>query len=309
MRTLTGHWWEWTPLSGAASVTIGVLDGLHRGHRALLQMLDEEAVTTVLTFEPHPVEVLRPGTAPRLITTIEERLELLNGAGVDQVGVLDLTEIRDLTPGEFVETILVQTLGVSSLVIGADFRFGRDRSGDVAMLRDLGDRHGYRVDVAELVADESGVISSSRIRGLIEIGRVAEAARLLESRYRLTSVVVEGDRRGRELGFPTANLVPPQRKVLPGTGIYACFAKVRGKIHEAAVSVGVRPTFGQGELLVEAYLLDFDDDIYGETLTLEFVDYLRPELRFEEVQSLIERMNADVAKTGETLRPLVSDMS
>jgi len=294
MMVLDGPWQGWAGLPGPSSVTIGVLDGVHRGHRSLLNRLDRSLTATVLTFDPHPVEVLRPGTPPRLITTIDERVALLDGVGVECVGVLDLTEIKEQAPEEFVEAILVGKLNTAQLVVGEDFRFGKDRTGDVGLLARLGSDLGFEVDIIELVRDGDRPVSSSRIRGLIESGDVGVASELLESWFAVTNVVVDGDKRGRQIGFPTANLRPPERKVVPATGVYACFATVDGVHHDAAVNVGVRPTFGGGELLIEAYIIDFDDDIYGEELTLEFVAYSRPELRFAGVDDLVAQMRRDV---------------
>lgn len=294
MRVLRGPWATWEPQSSPTAVTVGVFDGVHLGHRTLIDRLQATGyVPTVLTFDPHPAEVLSPGTHPRLITNIDERLELLEGAGVELGGVLDLAEIRHLQPGEFVNQVLEQRLAMAAMVMGTDFHFGKDRSGDVAYLRRAGDVKGFKVDVVELQTAD-GVVSSSGIRSLIEVGDVRVAAALLESRYRLSNVVVHGDKRGRGIGFPTANLEPPVRKVIPGHGVYAAFAQLRGERHQAAVNVGVRPTFGGSDLVVEAYLLDFNDDCYGETMTLDFVERLRPELKFAEVSELVEQMSADV---------------
>ncbi len=301
MKVLTPPWSQWPARSAPTAVTVGVFDGVHRGHRALLDRLIETGHTpTVLTFEPHPAEVLAPGTNPRLLTTLEERLALLDRAGVELVGILDLAEIRHLQPREFVAGVLEGKLAMAEIVVGVDFHFGRDRSGDVEFLRGEGAVDGFKVDVVELVSEE-GPISSSRIRRLVEEGDLASANSLLGARYRLSNTVVTGDRRGREIGFPTANLAPPARKVIPGQGVYAAFALLRGVRMQAAVNVGVRPTFGGGDLVVEAYLLDFDDDCYGEWLTLEFVARLRPEIRFEEVGALVEQMHGDVEATREIL--------
>lgn len=296
MRVLRGPWLDWPRVEGRSSVTIGVLDGVHMGHRALLSRLDPTMVPTVLTFEPHPVEVLRPGTAPRLITTIDERIELLDAAGVEQVGVLDLAGIKELPPEEFVGGVLVDRLDTGHLVVGDDFRFGRDRSGDVELLKALGARLGFDVESIELIDEGEETVSSSRIRRLIETGDVSGAADLLGTPFRITNTVVDGDKRGRDIGFPTANLRPPDRKVVPATGIYACFALVGDRRHDAAVSVGVRPTFGGGELLIEAFILDFEGDIYGEQITVEFVEYTRPELAFDGVGELVDQMDEDVSR-------------
>jgi riboflavin kinase/FMN adenylyltransferase len=273
---------------------VGVFDGVHLGHRAILERVKGRSVPgVVLTFEPHPAEVLAPGTNPRLITTIEERIDLIEASGVDVVAVIDLAEIRYLAPEEFVARVLLAKLGAGHVVVGADFQFGRDRAGDCEFLIESGRRHGFDVDVVGLVGSE-GVISSTRIREMIEEGDVAGAARLLGSRYRLSGEVVPGDHRGKDLGFPTSNLRPPERKVIPGKGIYAAWARLDGEKVAAAVNVGTRPTFGGTELLIEAHLLDFDRDLYGTTLTLEFVDRLRPELEFDTAQDLVAAITADV---------------
>ena len=290
------------------SLTVGVLDGVHRGHRRLLEWLDPELLRTVLTFDPHPVEVLRPGTQPRLITNLEERVDLLDDAGVACVGVLDLRQIKDQAPAEFVENVLLAKLDMTHMVVGSDFRFGKDRAGDVALLETLGDSHGFDLEVVELLSLGDAVVSSSRIRGLVEGGHVAEAADLLGSRFTLSGEVIEGEKRGRNLGFPTANLRPPSRKLIPGNGVYACYATVDGSSHDAAVNVGVRPTFGDGELLIEAYLIDFSDDIYGRELNLAFVEFLRPEGAFGGLDELIERIDDDVDRTREILAAARSRM-
>ena len=308
MRVLSGPWPGWQPTESPTAITIGVLDGVHLGHRSLIGKLDGSLARTVLTFDPHPIEVLRPGTDPRLITLIEERIELLQTVGVDQVGVLHLAEIKDLEAEEFVEAALVEKLAVKQMVVGHDFRFGRDRTGDVDLLDKLSRRHGYTLEVIEHVTDEEGPISSSRIRSLIEAGAVTEAEAGLGSRFRVSNRVVAGARRGAGIGFPTANMRPPGRKVRPGIGVYAAFARLDQTVHQAAVSVGVRPTFGAGELLIEAYLLDFDQDIYGERLTVELVDYLRPEFRFDTVEELVEAMDSDVEQSRAVLSTTVPSM-
>lgn len=301
MKILQGPWGAWEPPDGPTSVTIGVLDGVHRGHRALIDRLDGTLIPTVLTFDPHPIEVLSPGTPPRLITTIGERMALLGAAGVECVGVLDLGQIRDQAPQEFVESVLVRKLRAAHLVVGGDFRFGRDRAGDVGLLQRLGPGVGFVVETIDLVVDAGAAVSSSRVRTLIEEGRVTEAAALLGRWYSLTGTVVDGDKRGRLIGYPTANIRPPLRKVVPATGVYACFASFDETRLDAAVNVGVRPTFGGGELLIEAHILDFDDDVYGREMRLEFVEYLRPELHFDGVDELVERMGEDVARARAVL--------
>jgi riboflavin kinase / FMN adenylyltransferase len=302
VKVLQGPLERWESLTPPNAVTVGVFDGVHLGHRVILDLLKSSPhPSTVLTFDPHPAEVLSPGTNPRLITNIEERIALLDAAGIDTVGVLDLSEIRHLEPAEFVSRVLVDKLEVSYLVVGADFQFGRDRAGDCDFLIEAGSRHGFEVEVVGLV-ESGGIISSTRIRGLIEDGDVSSAAELLGSTFRLSNVVTAGNKRGKDLGYPTANLKPPERKVIPGHGIYACWARIGREILPAAVNVGVRPTFGGTELLIEAHIIDFDREIYGSILTLEFVERLRPELQFDNADALVAAIRDDVAQVRRLLK-------
>jgi riboflavin kinase/FMN adenylyltransferase len=301
VRVLRGPYQGWEALTGPTAVTVGVFDGVHLGHRFVLGRLKAASLpSVVLTFEPHPAEVLAPGTNPRLITTVEERIALFEAEGIDVVAVVDLAEIRYLEPEQFVSTVLLYRLGAGHVVVGADFQFGRDRAGDCEFLIESGRHNGFEVDVAGLV-EAGGAISSSRIRHLIEQGDVAGAARLLGSRYRVSGPVVPGDRRGKDLGFPTANLRPPERKVLPATGIYAAWAHLGTEKVAAAVNVGTRPTFGGTELLIEAHLLDFDRDLYGQEVSLEFVERLRPELEFASAEELAEAITDDVERVRRLL--------
>ncbi len=290
-------------------MTVGVLDGVHLGHRRLVaEVVADGLAPTVVTFDPHPIETLVPGTNPRLITDLAERIDLLASIGIERVAVLDLAEIRELSPETFVSEILVGKLAARRVVTGVDFQFGKNRTGNVALLASLSDRMGFTLDVIDLVIS-NGTVSSSRIRGLIETQRVAEAAELLGSRYRMTNTVIDGDKRGREIGFPTANLNPPDRKVIPGDGVYAALAVVDGEVHPAAVNVGVRPTFGGGSRVIEAYLLDYENDLYDKRMTLEFVDCIRDELRFDSIDDLIARMKEDVRQTRSILAETKTNMS
>lgn len=298
MRVLTGHPESWDSVDDKTTLSVGVFDGVHLGHRALLRSaFDNPGIPTVVTFEPHPVEVLAPGVSPRLLTTIEERIDLFEQIGTQLVAVLNLEDIRYLEPDRFVSSVLIEQLNVSNLTVGADFHFGRDRAGDVPFLKNFGDSHGFLVEAIDLVDRSDLPVSSSRIRDLVESGDVADAADFLGSYFRFTNIVVDGDKRGRTIGFPTANLHPLPRKSLPADGVYACMATVCGSTYAAATNVGVRPTFGGGERLVEAYILDFDEEIYGEEVSLQFVERLRSEIRFDSVEELVSRMTADVAQT------------
>jgi riboflavin kinase / FMN adenylyltransferase len=302
MKVMTGHPSLWPHAAGPTAVTVGVLDGVHLGHRSLIRRLDPALARMVLTFEPHPVEVLRPGTHPRLLTTLEERIELFDGAGVDQVGVLDLNDIKEYEPRRFVTEVLVDRLSAKQVVCGGDFRFGRDRAGDPHLLAEMGKGHGFIVDEAPMIVDDGGsVLSSSAIRLLVETGRIAEANRALGSTFQITGEVVKGDQRGTEMGVPTVNLELPERKVVPLFGVYAGFARWDGRRHNAAINVGVRPTFGGGRPLVEAHILDFEGDLYGKALTVEFARYLRPELRFDTTEELMTQMERDIDETRSLL--------
>lgn len=269
----------------------------------MIRRLDPSLVRTALVFEPHPIEILRPGTHPRLLTTLEERVHLLADAGVDQVGVLDLSDIKEYEPRRFVEEVLIGRLSVRQVVCGPDFRFGKDRTGDSHLLADLGREHGFVVDRAPLVVDENEeAVSSSAIRRLIETGHPDRAAQALGTLFRLTGVVERGDGRGRELGVPTANIELPELKVTPALGVYAGYVRWKDHRYRAAINIGVRPTFGDGRPLVEAHLLDFEGDLYGERIAVELAGYLRPEIKFDSVDELITRMQTDIADTRALLR-------
>jgi len=295
--------WE---VPDASGVAVGVFDGVHRGHVTVIAQLlsrcrKEGLVPGVLTFDPHPVEVLAPAQAPPLLTRIDRRIELLRQLGVEWVGVLDLRDIRSMSPEEFVTSVLIAKANVRLVSVGLDFRFGRDRTGDVATLDELGRRHGFDVAAVELVADEEGVISSTRIRQLVMAGRVSEAAALLGRPHRVSGVVVRGDARGRTLGYPTANLPLPAGLAVPADGIYA--VRVRGAIEaDGVASLGVRPTFGtSGVRLLEVHVLDFSGDLYGKTLDVDFVERLRGEERFDSVEALVDQMDKDAMAARQIL--------
>lgn len=297
MNVLASNWVP-PPPSGVA---IGVFDGVHRGHAQVIRRLvarcrERDLAPGVLTFDPHPVQVLAPDYAPPLLMPVARRVEALEELGVDWVGTLDLGDVRLMEPEEFVVKVLVSRASTRLVSVGDDFRFGRDRAGDVSVLESAGLVHGFEVVPVELVHDEGGVISSTRIRTLLSEARVEEAARLLGRPYRVEGVVVQGDSRGRELGFPTANMVPPRRLAVPTNGIYA--VRVEGDVTGPGVaSIGVRPTFGSdGDRLLEVYLFEFDRDIYGAHLAVDFVAHLRDEERFESVDALVEQMGHDAAQ-------------
>ena len=273
-------------------VAVGTFDGVHLGHREVIRGAD-----TVLTFDPHPQSVVAPGSAPRLLTTIERKAELVAGLGVEELVIIPFDGAFAARSAEdFVDHVLVEMLQATHVSVGENFRFGHKAKGDVDMLR-AEDR--FETRVVPLLEFHDEVVSSSHIRGLITAGDVEEGGRLLGDPFQLRGEVVHGDKRGRTLGYPTANLVPDSRYVTPGHGVYAARAMLIGPDPElilpAAVNIGVRPQFvtGRGEL-IEAYLLDFEGDIYGQTLRIDFLKRLRGEKRFDSVEALVGQMGRDV---------------
>jgi riboflavin kinase/FMN adenylyltransferase len=269
------------------SVAVGTFDGVHLGHREVIRGAD-----SVLTFEPHPVSVVSPQHTPRLLTTLERKAELVESLGVQELIVIPFdAAFAQRSAAEFIDDVLVGALGSRQVAIGENFRFGHKAQGDPKLL--LADDR-FATVVRPLLEIDGEIVSSSHIRGLVLAGEIAEANRLMGTVFQLRGEVLHGDERGRELGFPTANLIPAEALVCPGHGVYACLADGRA----AAVSIGVRPTFetGRGEL-IEAYILDFDGDLYGRELRLEFLARLRGERRFEDPESLVEQMRRDVERT------------
>lgn len=298
---LTGDPLEWRlPDHVHTAVAIGVFDGVHRGHRRVIErvigLADVRGLTpTALTFDPHPLEVVDPTRAPQLLSTIGQRITALSDAGADIVGVLPFRQIRDMEPEVFAGEVLGIHLNAKVVAVGADFRFGIDRSGDLTTLERSGRRHGYELLAVDLVADDGhGPISSSRIRSLLEQGSVDEAALLLGHPYELPGIVVEGDARGRKIGFPTANLAVDERLAIPADGVYAAWAGIQHERHPAVVNIGVRPTFDGMQRTIEAHLLDYDGDLYGKELDLRFVERLRGEQRFESIDALVAQIRSDV---------------
>ena len=286
-----------------SAVALGVFDGVHLGHRAILGAAVAHARATgapalACTFEPNPLEVLQPDRAPLPITTLDERLDLIAACGVDGTIVLTFTrELAAVEPEAFVKDVLVDRLAARQVVVGFNHRFGRAARGDAALLRDLGARMGFNVDVVAPLTVDGVPVSSTAIRAALGRGDVDAAARMLGRPYTLPGTVVAGAGRGRTLGFPTAN-VAPGRPVLVAPGVYACTFEVDGQARRAVVNVGVRPTFGEATLAVEAYLLDFSGDLYGQTVQLTFVSRVREERRFPTVDAL----RAQIADDVETAR-------
>jgi riboflavin kinase/FMN adenylyltransferase len=271
----------------ARRIAVGEFDGVHLGHREVIRGSD-----TVLTFEPHPMAVINPQATPKLLTSLERKAELVAGLGVQELVVVPFDDaFAAQSPAHFIDEVLVRRLGASHVSVGANFRFGHGAAGDPDLL--AADTR-FETRVITLVEVDGQIVSSSHIRALVGDGDVAGAAVLLGSAFQLRGEVVRGEQRGRQLGFPTANLVPDPALICPGHGVYA--ARADGAC--AAVSVGVRPTFGDGQaVLVEAYLLDREVDLYGALLRLDFMHRLRGEQRFDSTQALIEQMERDVRET------------
>ncbi len=292
---------------GRSVVTIGVFDGVHRGHVQLIgravRRARELAVPSVLmTFDPHPTEVVRPGNHPAQLTTLRRRAELVEQLGIDVFCVLPFTgEMSRMPPDEFVHELLVERLHVAAVVVGENFTFGHKASGNVELLRELGTRFGFTAEGAGLVSQGDVTFSSTYIRSCIDAGDVTMAAAALGRPHRVEGIVVRGDRRGRELGYPTANLSTPRYAAVPADGVYACWFVHRGRELAAAVSVGTNPTFSGRERRVEGFVLDLDEDLYGEQVALDFVARLRGMDRFDSVEQLVEQMERDVVDTREAL--------
>lgn len=303
---------------GACVVTLGNFDGVHLGHKAVLaRAMDEAAALNLpavaVTFEPHPIAVLRPDQAPELLTSLAQKLERLAMTGLYATLVLPFTrEFAAQTPEEFVRTTLVEALHAKVVVVGVDTRFGVRNSGNVDTLRELAARYGFAVVAVEDVG-EHGRWSSTQIRELTQGGDVAMAAKVLGRPHVVRGVVVHGDHRGRGLGFPTANLAPELEGLIPADGVYAGWlvrsdlpADAPERTLPAAVSIGTNPTFDGVQRRVEAYVLDRDDlDLYGELVAIEFVDRLRPTLRFDSVDDLVVQMHDDVQRCRHILATLV----
>jgi riboflavin kinase/FMN adenylyltransferase len=265
-------------------VAIGTFDGVHLGHQAVIEGAD-----TVLTFDPHPLEVLHPAALPKLIMPFEVKRDVIEGLGVRELVVIPFDrEFATRSAEDFVERVLVERLGATAVSVGENFRFGAKAKGDPAM---LAARPEFETRVVPLVEVDGETVSSTRIRALVAAGDMVGARHCLGAPFMVEGTVVEGDQRGRELGFPTANIVPDDRLAYPGHGVFAAFADGV----PAAVNVGVRPTFESGRgVLIEAYLIDRDEDLYGRTLRVAFVERLRGERRFPGVEELIAQMRIDV---------------
>lgn len=302
MRVLAGDYRTWQPLSEPTAVTIGVYDGVHLGHQHVLRSLRATGLpVAVATFREHPVRVIAPESAPPLLTTVEQRLDLLEGYGVAAAALLEFNdEFRRLPAEEFVEKILVAVLRARRVAVGRGFRFGHQQLGDITLLRALGERHGFVVEDVDIL--EEGVpVRSTVIRALLREGHAAAARRLLGRPFRLVGTVVPGDQRGRTIGFPTANLAVADNLIVPGSGVYAVRITWDGETRAGVVNVGKRPTFGGTESVVEAHVLDFAGDLYGKTIAVDFIERLRSEQKFDGIEALVVAISNDVVKAREVL--------
>jgi len=289
-------------------VTIGAFDGIHRGHQQLLGRVRARATEiggsgVLLTFEPHPQQVIAPGTAPPLLTSREEKIPLLENAGLDALVILPFNrELSEMEAEEFVTTILKGAIGVRFLVLGHDHAFGKGRRGRPELLRQMAPEHGFDLEVVEAVRDNGDPITSTLIRDLLKAGAVEKAGILLGRPYDMKGLVEKGQQRGREIGWPTANIaLPLPEKCLPGDGIYAVHTVVRDRVYAGACSIGIRPTFGPGERAIEVHILDFDEDIYGESVEVRFHRRIRDERAFDGVEALVKQIERDVAETRSIL--------
>jgi riboflavin kinase / FMN adenylyltransferase len=291
---------------GRSVVTIGVFDGVHRGHQAIIghavkRASDLDLQSVVMTFDPHPSEVVRPGSHPAVLTEPVRKAELIEQLGVDALCVVPFTPaFSKLSPEAFVHDVLVEALHAAVVVVGDNFRFGHKAAGDVTLLEGLGRSFGFTVEESPLVSADGVVSSSTYIRSCVDAGDVRAAAVALGRPHRLAGVVVRGDGRGREIGFPTANLMVHRYAAVPADGIYAA-RLIRGGAHAAelpaAVSIGTNPTFSGRERRVEAYVLDFDGDLYGERVGLDFVAHLREQRMYETLEPLVAQIGEDVEQT------------
>lgn len=290
------------PRLGPCVLAVGSFDGVHPGHQAVIGHVvaaarEEGAEPVLITFEPHPRCVVDPARCPKSLTTLEEKLQLFQALEVGHAVVLNFTPaLSRLTAGEFMSRLLA-ALDLRLLVAGADFALGHRRLGDLAWLRDHGSRHGYGVEVVEPVAGDEGELHSSELRRLVTAGDLPRANRLLRREYSIAGLVQPGDRVGRRLGFPTANIAVPPNKLVPALGAYAGRVRTDEGWFRAALSVGYRPTFEGTELRVEAFLLDFEGDLYQRRIELFFLQHLHDDLRFPSFEALAAQIREDVEQT------------
>jgi riboflavin kinase / FMN adenylyltransferase len=287
-------------------ITLGNFDGLHLGHQELIRQIilraeETASLSMVVTFRPHPLKILAPDRCPPLISIYEEKIRLIEELGIDVLVKIPFTlDFSAMGPRDFVRNVLVDLLGAKEIFVGYNYRFGKGRKGDIGLLRELGQELGFLVREIEQVSLNNEVISSTRIRQLLQKGEVEHAAKLLGREYALSGIVVKGDGRGRGLGFPTANIAP-RHAIVPSNGVYAVRLFVRDKFYDGIVNIGMRPTFARNSLAIEVHIFDFDEDLYGEEVTLYFIRKIREEKKFQNAEALIRQIRIDAGTAREIL--------
>jgi riboflavin kinase/FMN adenylyltransferase len=293
-------------------LTLGNFDGIHLGHQELVRMVIRRAKETgatsmVVTFRPHPLKILAPQKCPPLISIYEEKIRLFEKLGIDVLVKIPFTvEFSAMTPEDFVKNVLCDTLGAKEIFVGYNYRFGKGRKGDVQTLRGLGEQYGFTVREVEQISLGGEVISSTKIRDLLREGDVEHAARLLGRTYAITGIVVKGDSRGKGLGFPTANIAP-KHAIIPSDGVYAVRLSVRDRLYEGIANIGMRPTFNKQVLAIEVHVFDFDEDIYGEDISLYFIRKIREERKFRDAGALVDQIRSDIETARDILASRPSD--
>lgn len=297
-------------------LTLGNFDGLHLGHQELIKMVmkrarETGAVSMVVTFRPHPLKILAPDKCPPLISIYEEKIALFEKLGLDVLVKIPFTvDFASMSPEDFTRKVLCELLGAKEIFVGYNYRFGKGRTGNVGTLKKLGKQCGFVVREVEQVSFDGEVISSTKIRKLLAEGSVEQAARLLGRDYAITGVVVKGDGRGKGLGFPTANIAP-KHAIIPANGVYAVRFFVREKFYDGIANIGLRPTFDENRLTIEVHVLDFNEDIYGEEISLYFVGRIREERKFKGPDDLVRQIASDIGTARNMLasRPHTSSLS
>jgi riboflavin kinase/FMN adenylyltransferase len=303
------------PFPGERTVlTIGVYDGVHVGHRTVISQVRERAAregakSVVVTFDRHPLSIVRPEAAPRLLANLDQKLELLESTGVDAVVIVPFNDVQaNETPVEFVERVLVNSLAAKVVIVGSDFHFGHMRQGNVTLLKEMGERHDFVCDPVVLVPRADGIdepVSSTAIRRALAGGEIDTASRMLGRPYEVRGTVVTGDQRGRTIGFPTANVQIPNGMCMPSDGVYAgLYTRPDGSEHATAINLGRRPTFyaNQEASLLEAYLMDFSGDLYGEAASVKFLAFLRSEKQFSGIDELKQQLQHDIEHARQAVR-------
>ncbi len=287
-------------------LTLGNFDGLHLGHQELVKMIIRRAreigaLSMVVTFRPHPLKVLAPEKCPPLISIYEEKIKLFERLGIDVLVKIPFTlEFAAMAPEDFVRDVLCGTLGAKEIFVGYNYRFGRGREGDIRTLIGLGKKYGFAVKEIEQIAVDGEVISSTKIRTLLREGDVEHAAKLLGRTYAITGIVVKGDGRGKGLGFPTANIAP-KHSIIPADGVYAVRLVVRERAYDGIANIGMRPTFNKKVLAIEVHVFDFNEDLYGEDISLYFIRKIREEKKFKGPEALVAQIKTDIEVAKEIL--------